>query len=205
MHHKRLLAWEIGSFFFIGIFGAALHFTFELSNFSSSVVAYFSAVNESTWEHLKMVFFPGLVFALIEYTYIRDVARNYIVAKVASLFIMPLVIVIGWYIYAPLVGRSVFQADLVLFYIAVFIGQWVSYRLLTSAPLAPRFTQVAIGLFVVLFAAFSTFTYYPPNVFLFEHLDLKNTGLYGILPMEENIRYLTEAPSSTSGQPAIVP
>lgn len=202
---NKLLAWEIGSFFFVGLVGAALHFTFELSNFSSNVIAYFSAVNESTWEHLKMVFFPGLLFSLIQYTYVRDVARNYVVAKVAMLFVMPLVIAVGWYIYAPLVGRSVFQADLALFYIAVFIGQWVSYKLLTSAPLAPRFTQAAIGLFVVMFAAFSTFTYYPPNIFLFEHLDLKNTGLYGVLPMEENIRYLTDAPADSSAQPATAP
>ena len=89
---NKLLVWEIGGFLFIGLVGAALHFTFEMSNFSSMEVAYFSAVNESTWEHLKMVFFPGLVFALIQYTYVRDVVNNYIVAKVAGLVIMPLVI-----------------------------------------------------------------------------------------------------------------
>ena len=191
---NKLLAWEIGSFFFIGLVGAALHFTFEMSNFSSMEVAYFSAVNESTWEHLKMVFFPGLVFALIQYTYVRDVVNNYIVAKVAGLFLMPLVIAVGWYIYAPILGRSYFPADLFLFYLAVFIGQVVSYKLLSRPPLEKKFTQAAIALFLVMFVAFSTFTYYPPNIFLFEHLDLKDTGLYGILPMEENIRYLSPPP-----------
>ena len=188
---NKLLAWEIGSFFFIGLIGAALHFTFEMSNFSSMEVAYFSAVNESTWEHLKMVFFPGLVFALIQYTYVRDVVNNYIIAKVAGLFLMPLVIAVGWYIYAPILGRSYFPADLFLFYLAVFIGQVVSYRLLTRPPLDKKYTQIAIVTFFVLFAAFSTFTFYPPKIFLFEHLDLKNTGLYGILPMDQNIRYLS--------------
>lgn len=192
----KLLQWEIGGFFFIGLIGAALHFTFEMSNFSSMEVAYFSAVNESTWEHLKMVFFPGLVFALIQYTYVRDVVNNYIVAKVAGLLIMPLVIAVGWYIYAPLLGRSYFPADLFLFYLAVFIGQLVSYRILTRPPLEGNYTRTAIVVFFILFAAFSAFTFYPPNIFLFEHLDLKDTGLYGILPMEENIRYLT-APTPT--------
>lgn len=192
---NKLLTWEIGGFFFIGLIGAALHFTFEMSNFSSMEVAYFSAVNESTWEHLKMVFFPGLVFALIQYTYVRDVVNNYIVAKVAGLFIMPLVIAVGWYIYAPILGRSYFPADLFLFYLAVFVGQVVSYKLLSRPPLEKKYTQVAIVLFLVMFAAFSTFTFYPPNIFLFEHLDLKDTELYGILPMEENIRYLSAPPS----------
>lgn len=188
---NKVLTWEIGGFLFIGLIGAALHFTFEMSNFSSIEVAYFSAVNESTWEHLKMVFFPGLVFALIQYTYVRDAVNNYILAKVAGLVIMPLVIAIGWYIYAPILGRSYFPADLFLFYLAVFLGQWASYKLLTRAPLEKKYTQYAIGVFLVMFAAFSTFTFYPPNIFLFEHLDLKDTGLYGILPMEENIRYLS--------------
>jgi len=188
---NKLLVWEIGGFLFIGLIGAALHFTFEMSNFSSMKVAYFSAVNESTWEHLKMVFFPGLVFALIQYTYVRDVVNNYIIAKVAGLLIMPLVITVGWYIYAPILGRSYFPADLFLFYLAVFLGQWASYKLLARATLEKKYTQYAIGVFLVLFVAFSTFTFFPPNIFLFEHLDLNDTGLYGILPMEENIRYLS--------------
>jgi len=191
---NKLLAWEVGSFVFIGLVGASLHFTFELSNFSSLVVAYFSAVNESTWEHLKMVFFPGLLFALIEYTYAREQVNNYIIAKTASLLVMPLIITVGWYIYAPLLGRSFYPMDLFLFYLAVFIGQIVSYKLLTRPPLEKQYTQYAIGVFAALFIAFSMFTFFPPNIFLFEHLDLKNTGLYGILPMDQNIRYFTTPP-----------
>lgn len=191
---NKLLVWEIGGFIFIGLLGASLHFTYELSDFSSNVVAYFSAVNESTWEHLKMVFFPGLLFALIEYTYVRDQVNNYIVAKSASMFIMPLVIAVGWYIYAPIVGRSVFPVDLALFYLAVFIGQLVSYKILTRPPLDKRYNNYAIGAFLTLFLAFSTLTYCAPQVFLFEHLDLKNTGQYGILPYEDNIRWFTTPP-----------
>jgi len=191
---NKLLLWEIGGFFFIGLVGASLHFTYELSDFSSTMVAYFSAVNESTWEHLKMTFFPGLVFALVEYTYVRDKVNNYLIAKTASLFIMPLVIFTGWYIYAPAVGRSIYPVDLVLFYIAVFTGQFVSYKLLTRPPMEQKFNNYAIGAFLALFLAFSTFTFYPPRIFLFENFDLKNTGQYGILDYEDNIRYFTKPP-----------
>ena len=191
---NKLLIWEIGGFVFIGLVGASLHFTYELSDFSSNVVAYFSAVNESTWEHLKMVFFPGLLFALIEYTYVRDQVNNYLVAKTVSLLVKPLVIAVGWYIYAPIVGRSVFPVDLALFYLAVFIGQLVSYKILIRPPLENKYNRYAIGVFLTLFLAFSTFTFYAPKVFLFEHLDLKDTGQYGILPYEENIRWFTTPP-----------
>jgi len=191
---NKVLIWEIASFLFIGLVGAALHFTYELSDFSSNVMAYFSAVNESTWEHLKMVFFPGLVFALVEYTYVRDKVNNYLIAKTASLILMPLVIVIGWYIYAPAVGRSIYPVDLALFYLAVFIGQFASYNLLMRQPMEKKFNNYAFGIFLALFLAFSTFTFYPPRIFLFENFDLKDTGQYGILDYEDNIRYFTKPP-----------
>jgi hypothetical protein len=190
--NKKLVAWEVGGFFFIGLIGAALHFTFELSNFEDMIVAFFSAVNESTWEHLKMVFWPGLVFMLIEYTYVKDMVSNFLIAKVAGLFLMPLVIAGGWYAYTPFTGRSVFPLDLALFYLAVLVGQVVSYVLITASPLARRFRTIAIGVLVVMLIMFSTFTFFPPRIFLFEHMDLDDTGQYGILEDYEELRYFTD-------------
>lgn len=192
---NKVLLWEIGSFIFIGIVGAALHFTFEITNFKNMVVAFFSAVNESTWEHLKMVFWPGFLFALIEYTYVREKVNNYIVAKTASLFVMPLVITLGWYLYTPFTQKSIYKVDLFLFYLAVLIGQIISYKLLTRPPLSKKVNNFATGSLAVMLVAFSTLTFYPPHMFLFEHLDLKDTGQFGILPYEDNIRYFTKPPS----------
>ena len=193
---NSVLLWEIGGFFFIGLIGAALHFTFELSNFSNMVVAFFSAVNESTWEHLKMVFWPGLIFTLIEYSYIRDRVNNFLVAKSVSLFVMPLIITLGWYAYTPFTQKSIFRLDLLLFYIAVFAGQIISYKLLTRESLSEKANVISgVGLGVMLFA-FSTFTFYPPEIFLFENFDLLDTGQYGILDNYDGLRYFTEPPPS---------
>ena len=194
---NQILLWEIGGFFFIGIIGAALHFTFELSNFSNMVVAFFSAVNESTWEHLKMVFWPGIFFALIEYSYIRDRVNNFLIAKTVSLFVMPLVIIVGWYGYTPFTQRSVFPLDLLLFYLAVFIGQFISYKLLTRTALEKRAHTLAATVMLLMLIAFSTFTFFPPEIFLFENFDLLDTGQYGILDNYDNLRYFTEPPPSS--------
>lgn len=187
----RLLGWEIGSYIFVGIVGAALHFTFELSNFSSNWVAFFSAVNESTWEHLKMVFWPGVFFALLEYTYVKDLANNFLVSKTVNVFLMSLVITVGWYIYAPALGRSVFPIDLTLYYVAVFIGHYVGYRIMKMPPLKPKIYRAAAAGMIVMLIAFSTFTFLPPRIFLFEHFDLKDTGQYGILDDYTGLRYIT--------------
>ena len=38
-----------------------------------------AAVNESTWEHFKMAFWPGLIFALIEYPFLKEETNNFFV------------------------------------------------------------------------------------------------------------------------------
>lgn len=60
-------------FFFISILGVLLHFTYEWSN-DNPAVGLFSAVNESTWEHLKLIFFPMLLLTMIEFlwAHIKD-------------------------------------------------------------------------------------------------------------------------------------
>ena len=191
--NRKLILWELGGFLFISIIGSALHFTYELSNFESPFVAYFSAVNESTWEHLKMAFWPGVVFMLLEYTYVKDIVNNYFAAKTVSLFLVPLVIALGWYAYTPYTGRSVFPLDLALFYTAVLAGQTASWLMLRARPLKPAFRYTAVGGFAALFLAFSLFTFFPPRIFLFEHFDLKDTEEYGILDDYEGLRYFTTA------------
>ena len=54
---NSILIFEIISSIFIMILGTLLHFTFKWSN-NNVLVGTFSAINESTWEHLKLIFFP---------------------------------------------------------------------------------------------------------------------------------------------------
>jgi len=77
---QKLKNWEIFGIFFLIIVGSFFHFLFELSNYNI-VVAAFAAVNESVWEHLKLAFFPLLIFSLIEYNFIKDLTRNFIIAR----------------------------------------------------------------------------------------------------------------------------
>ena len=57
--------WHIAGFFWIVIVGSLLHFTYEWSG-KSTLVGYFSPVNESLWEHLKLGYFSLSFFILIE-------------------------------------------------------------------------------------------------------------------------------------------
>ena len=62
---KDLFLWQFGGFVFTVVLGTILHFLYDLTN-QSVLVAPFSAVNESTFEHMKLMYFPMLIFSLIQ-------------------------------------------------------------------------------------------------------------------------------------------
>ena len=63
---RKLRRWEIMGFAVTGLLGTLLHFVYEWTG-ENRIVAAFSAVNESTWEHMKLLFVPFLVFAVVEF------------------------------------------------------------------------------------------------------------------------------------------
>ena len=68
-------------FLFISILGVLLHFTYEWSD-DNRIVGLFSAVNESTWEHLKLLFFPMLLLTLVELFFFHEkMPANYLWAR----------------------------------------------------------------------------------------------------------------------------
>jgi hypothetical protein len=183
---KSLVIWETLGFLFIAVLGSSLHFAFELSNFWKPV-AIIAAVNESTWEHLKLVFWPGLFFALLEYNFLKGWVANFWIAKFSCLLIMPLVIAFGWYGVVAIVGENIFATNIVLFIAAIALGQWVSYKIMMTNRLTSFDQRGAIVGIILMMFAFGLFTFFPPKIFLFEHIDLMNTGEYGILDDYEDL------------------
>ncbi len=189
---KRLITWEIGSFIWVAMAGSAFHFSFELSEFWTPL-AFFSSVNESTWEHLKMYFWPGLIYALVQYTYTRDIANNYWYAKLASLVMTPVGICLSFYGYLaisiPLYGTGFFRMDLLTMVIGLGLGSLVAYKIMIKPPLIKPAKNIVLTGYLTMLAMFSTFTYYPPKFFLFEnYYGYEYSGEYGILKDYEPYR-----------------
>ncbi len=66
------------------ILGTCLHFTYELSG-ENNIIAIFSSVNESVWEHLKLVYFPMLITACIGYFIVKKETNNYLFAQIIGI------------------------------------------------------------------------------------------------------------------------
>lgn len=178
MSKNKVLRLEIIGIFLIIVFGTTLHFWFEWTGYWRPI-AIVAAVNESTWEHFKMAFWPGLIFAIIEYPFIKDQANNFLLAKALGLLTMPVVTTVLFYGYTSITGHHYLLADVIIFIVSVIAGQLVSLKILNSPKTYPRGTRPLAGTVVVLMTlAFSLLSYYPFENFLFEHPE---GGEYGIL------------------------
>ena len=65
---NKIRNYEIFSIIFTFVLGTLLHFTYQLSG-ENKIVEMFSAINESVWEHLKLVYFPMLITTIIGLIY----------------------------------------------------------------------------------------------------------------------------------------
>jgi len=140
-----------------------------------------------------MYFWPGLIFALVQYTYTRDVANNYWYAKLASLIVTPLGIIFSFYGYLaislPLYGQGFFVMDLMTMVVGLVLASIVSYKIMVKPPMElPRKKNILAG-YLIITAMFSTFTFFPPKIFLFEnYFGYEYSGDYGILEDYEPYR-----------------
>jgi hypothetical protein len=174
---KSILRWEIAGIIFIVVLGTVLHFVFEWSG-RAIPVAPIAAVNESVWEHLKLGFWPALVYAAWEYSRFGKSAKNFYLAKTLGIYLIPITIVVLFYSYTAILGHDLLIADILIFVVAVIIGQLVSYKLLMVSPLPEKINRFAPIALAVLGILFVLFTFYPPHLPLFRD---PVTGGYGIV------------------------
>ena len=108
---------------FIGVIGTLLHFTYEISH-HNKFVAIFSAVNESTWEHIKICMTPTILWSLYD-GYVYGMNSNYLIGKSLCLLTIILLIPLLFYTYTIFTKKSILFIDVICFYITVICSQMV--------------------------------------------------------------------------------
>lgn len=173
--HKTLELWQFYGFAFTGIFGTILHFLYDWTK-ESVIVAPFSAVNESTWEHMKILFFPMFIFSFIECFVFCNTYDNFwcvnAIGILAGLILIPSI----FYTYIGIFGKSSAVFNILIFFISAAAAYFLETILLKRAVCgSPKI--VCLVFLCVLAVMFAVFTFYPPKIPLFQ--DPIN-GTYGI-------------------------
>lgn len=173
-NNKQILIFQILSIIFTMILGTLLHFTYEWSNYNS-FVASFSSINESTWEHMKLVFFPMFLTILFGYFYMSKVSPNFLCSKVLGIIVSMSFITIFFYTYTGIIGTNFAILDIGSFFVAVLLGEFVAYNKMISDSSCNFLTFFII--LIVLLLCFLIFTYYPPQLgYFYDPI----TGQFGI-------------------------
>ena len=137
---------NIYRFLFISILGTLLHFTYEWSQ-NNAIVGLFSAVNESTWEHLKLLFFPMLFLTLFELFFFRDrLPKNFLQVRTCGIFL---------------------GINIALFFVAVFFALWSENKQYRNSESKKETSSTAFSILLIFTLLFFVFTFLPPDIGLF--------------------------------------
>ena len=172
---QRSILWQAAGFALVTFGGTILHFLYDWTG-GSILVAPFSGVNESTWEHMKLLFWPLLLFALVQRPFFKG-QNNYWCVKLAQILLGLVLIPVLFYTYNGVFGKSPDWINIAIFYISallVFFFEWWAFRNDRLQCKHPRLAVTAICLIGVLFVVF---TFATPQIPLFQD---PLTGTYGV-------------------------
>ena len=172
---KSIFIWQLIGFIFTGIMGVILHFLFDWTN-QSVIVAPFSAVNESTWEHMKILFFPMFIFEFIENHYIGNKYENFWYAKFVGIVLGVASIPVLFYTVNGIFGMTADWVNIAIFFVAAAISFLFELRFLNKDVKTLKPSGKALLGLCLIALVFVVFTFAPPNIPLFEDPITKTYG-----------------------------
>lgn len=172
---RSLSLWQFWGYAAVSLGGTLLHYLYEWTD-ESVLAAPFSGVNESTWEHMKLLFFPMFLFALLQSFFFRERQDFWCIKLAGTLYGLVLIPVL-FYTYNGAFGKSPDWLNIAIFFIAGGAAFLWETRRFRKETVRCTFPAVSFALFCLIGAAFVIFTFLPPSLPLFRD---PLTGTFGI-------------------------
>ncbi len=167
--------WQLFGFAVTSLGGTVLHFLYDWLG-GATWIAPFSGVNESTWEHMKLLFWPMLLFALLQGFFFREREDFWCVKRRGVLLGLVLIPVL-FYTYNGAVGQSPDWLNIVIFFISSAAAYLYEARLFRAERVTCRSAKLAAVTLGAIALLFVVFTFCPPALGIFRD---PLTGGYGI-------------------------
>ena len=166
--------WQLMGFAVTSLGGTLLHFLYEWLG-EAAWIAPISGVNESTWEHMKLLFVPMFIFAIIQSFFFKE-QENFWCVKLRGILLGISLIPIIFYTYNGVIGKSPDFINIAIFFVTAAAAYFYEYRLLKKEP-RPCVTRKALIIILALAVLFVLFTFRTPSLAIFRD---PTNGSYGI-------------------------
>lgn len=167
---------SLAGFAFVGIFGSICHFLYEFFGYSR-IAGIFFPVNESVWEHLKMLFLPYLIWGITEALICREYSKRWF-AKATGAAGGMIFITSFYYTSLGIIGKSNEYLNIFSFLAGIFIAFLIENKLIKSSKLnCEALNTAGIIIFVITALLFTVFTFAPPLTELFRSPDNNTFGI----------------------------
>jgi hypothetical protein len=133
------------------------------------IVGLFVPVNESTWEHMKLVFFPMIIYTVFVENRLSEEYPCLLSAYFIGNLLGTWLVAVLFYSYSGILGFNVFVLDLVVFIASVLIAFWTAYKLTLSniCHQIPKIKILALILVILMAICFMIYSYNPLSIGLF--------------------------------------
>lgn len=147
------------------IFPFLLHSLYDV--FPYFITSIFLPINESIWEHMKLLFTSIMISSVIEKLIIKyknyNINNLYFSNFIAAISSIPIFLIIFLPIYY-LFGEC-FIITIIIMFISIIISELISYKIIKMHNF--RLEEITILLVILVFILFIILTYYPLNIDIF--------------------------------------
>ena len=152
-----------------------MHFLYEWLD-EAAFIAPFSGVNESTWEHMKLLFWPMLIYAIVQSFFFRERA-DFPCVKMRGILLGITLIPIIFYTYNGAVGKSPDWLNIAIFFVCAAAAYIYEARLFASEKIKCTSRWIPASVLSLVALLFVIFTFFTPEIGIFKD---PLTGSYGI-------------------------
>ena len=151
----------------VSILGTLLHFTYDFFN-ENQFIGYFSAINESIWEHQKLLFFPTLFISIIQFIFCKECRKCFWISRLLGALLGMIIIISLYYTVTGIIGKNIDAFNIALFYIGVISTFVLSNVFQKNRVLCARYSNIiGFSLFILIAVLFIIFTNNPPSIAIF--------------------------------------
>lgn len=162
---KGIKAYTILGIIFVSVLGTLLHFAYNLSG-NNFFIGLFTPINESIWEHTKLIYFPILIYSIYLNVKLKEKYPCILSAILFSTLFGVFLIITLFYTYSGIIGYRISYIDISIFYISVIASFYLIYNLALSCK-TKNVEDLLQILNILMICAFILFTFNAPDIPLF--------------------------------------